>query len=320
MGITCVEPIRIARRHTRQSRHTRRGESQGMFGLLLPAYQQTAKPMDPRLSRRNRPACAYAARFVRDHPVRLTATVHVHRKATCTHGVPHIIIIIVFAQEHPLRSLPLRQRSLRNSTCNRRTYSLQSAACRLTMCRTDGNAMPLSRRRPLDTCSPTVGRSGLFFQPRHGYRLVHPHSSRLTHLLSSCGDAACADDRGRPTRTIDASWLAGAGGGIMIVIVSLPACRRSRVHRCGSEDGKREYNDHRTMLTMITPAIFSAIKPRMNGAPSTIKRRMSSIRLIVLSTSEVRLKQRLQTLITVRNREERPDRLDGSLAFVATSH
>jgi len=155
-----------------------------MFGLLLPAYQQTAKPMDPRLSRRNRPACAYAARFVRDHPVRLTATVHVHRKATCTHGVPHIIIIIVFAQEHPLRSLPLRQRSLRNSTCNRRTHSLQSAACRLTILM--GTPCPSVGDDRSTLARPRSADQDCFFSRAMGIALsiLTPHGSRISSLLA----------------------------------------------------------------------------------------------------------------------------------------
>jgi len=147
-----------------------------MLGLFLPAYQHTAKPIEPSLSAGNRLAPCALAGFVRDVSGFLAATAHVRGEARFAHGRAHVFIISAFIQAHALRSLLRRRRSRHDDARDRRTRQFHITAIGPINRRADGDAMPLSQHRPLDPRFPTVGRIGTgFFPPqrRLGHRPVY---------------------------------------------------------------------------------------------------------------------------------------------------
>jgi len=83
-----------------------------MLRLLLPAYQQAAKPIEPTMTAFDDPAPCPLARFTGDLLRFLAATANVRREAKFAQGCAHVVIIIAFIQSHALRSLLRRRRSL----------------------------------------------------------------------------------------------------------------------------------------------------------------------------------------------------------------
>ncbi len=150
-------------------------EGKKMLGLFLPAYQHTAKPIEPSLSAGNRPAPCAPASFVRDVSGFLAATAHVRGEARFAHGRAHVFIISAFIQAHALRSLLRRRRSLHDAACDHCTHQFHVVAIGARNRCHNGHAMPLVQQRSLDARVPAVGRIGTgFFPPqRHpGHRPV----------------------------------------------------------------------------------------------------------------------------------------------------
>ena len=144
--------------------------------LLLPAYQQAAKPIESVMTTLHHPPapCPLAC-FARD-PLRfLTATVPVRREATFTRGGAHLDIGIAAIRTHPL-PLRHRQHQLRHDdTCN---------GCALGSFRGDGRYQPPSSSVSPDRVTQRSHgriRVGFFLQQHLGYRPGHPQS-----VLNQC--------------------------------------------------------------------------------------------------------------------------------------
>ncbi len=133
-------------------------EGKKMLGLFLPAYQHTAKPIEPSLSAGNRPAPCALAGFVRDVSGFLAATAHVRGEANFAHGRAHVFIISAFIQAHALRSL-------HDDVRDRCAHQLHVMAMDTLDYYPDEDAMPLGQQRSLDARVPTVGRIGTGFFP-----------------------------------------------------------------------------------------------------------------------------------------------------------
>jgi hypothetical protein len=136
-----------------------------MLRLLLPAYQQAAKPIEPTMTAFDDPAPCPLARFTGDLLRFLAATANVRREAKFAQGCAHVVIIIAFIQSHALRSLLRRRRSLHDDALDGRRRQFHIVAIGSINRHADGDAMPLVQQRSLDARVPAVGRIGAGFLP-----------------------------------------------------------------------------------------------------------------------------------------------------------
>ncbi len=135
-----------------------------MFWLLLPAYQQSTKTVEPTVAALNDPPPRLLPRLPCQVFGLLTAPTNVGGKAEFLHNGADLVIGVPFVQTYALWLAVGRVGSCDHDTFDCGTHELHIVAVCAINHHADRDALPLGQQRAFDAVFAAVGRigSGLF--------------------------------------------------------------------------------------------------------------------------------------------------------------
>src|SRR6266699_1385040 len=151
-----------------------------ILGLLVPAHQQPAEAVQPRMRAFHHPAPRFEARFSLDSGGFFSSWANMGRKAELAQEVAHLVIVIPFVQTHALWVVLGRLWTLDDDALDRRAHEFHIVTVGSLNRQTNGHPMSFREQAAFDSTLASIHGIRAGFFPRPTALWSWPHPSRAS--------------------------------------------------------------------------------------------------------------------------------------------